>query len=741
MISWTGIHGTFFCKRAAGLAVCLLLTKSISAQEQSVARKWNEALLFSIQNDLARPTVHARNLFHVSAAMYDAWAIYDEVAEPYLIGKTVHGFSSPFNGISVPSDVELAREEALSYAAYRMLRHRFVNSPGAAESYQYYDSLMNVLGYEVSVTSMDYASGSAAHLGNYIADRYIQYGHQDGANEQLGYASTYYEPYNNPLFPQNPGNPDCIDANRWQPLSLTAFVDQSGNPIPGGMPAFLSPEWGNVWPFSLTDDDMVTHQRDGFDWNVYHDPGSPYLLDTANVDAIGELYQWSFALVSIWQSHLDTADGVMWDISPASIGNIQTYPVSSNDYPDFYDLAEGGDPGMGRDMNPKTGQPYAPQWVRRGDYARVLAEFWADGPNSYTPPGHWFHILNHVSDHPQFEKRYNGQGDVLDDLQWDVKSYFTLGGGMHDAAISAWSIKGYYDYIRPVSAIRYMADLGQSTDTQHPSYHPAGIPLIPGFIEIVEEDDPLVGDSLELIGKIKLNSWRGHDFVEDAEVNMAGAGWILAEHWWPYQRPSFVTPPFAGYVSGHSTFSRTAAEIMTLLTGDAYFPGGMSGFVAEKNEFLEFEQGPSTDVILQWATYRDASDQCSLSRIWGGIHPPMDDIPGRFIGMEIGPEAFEQARLLFETPITGGTEIQKDICLYPNPAVHQVNVACSGMSGDVVFKVLDMSGRELLSQRERLYGSNQLVRLNVSGLQQGSYLLHVFDFKERVIAKFTVVGG
>lgn len=77
------------------------------------------------------------------------------------------------------------------------------------------------------------------------------------------------------------------------------------------------------------------------------------------------------------------------------------------------------------------------------------------------------------------------------------------------------------------------------------------------------------------------------------------------------------------------------------MTGDAYFPGGMSEFEVTANEFLVFEQGPSVSMTLQWATYRDASDQCSLSRIWGGIHPPADDIPGRIIGEEIGKNSFE----------------------------------------------------------------------------------------------------
>jgi hypothetical protein len=108
-----------------------------------------------------------------------------------------------------------------------------------------------------------------------------------------------------------------------------------------------------------------------------------------------------------------------------------------------------------------------------------------------------------------------------------------------------------------------------------------------------------------------------------------------------------VTPPFAGYVSGHSTYSRAAAEVLTALTGDAFFPGGMSSFEIQANNFLVFEQGPSVDMTLQWATYRDASDQTSLSRLWGGIHPPADDIPGRIIGEQIGLDAFSFAREYF----------------------------------------------------------------------------------------------
>jgi hypothetical protein len=74
----------------------------------------------------------------------------------------------------------------------------------------------------------------------------------------------------------------------------------------------------------------------------------------------------------------------------------------------------------------------------------------------------------------------------------------------------------------------------------------------------------------------------------------------------------------------------------------------MSQFVIHKNQFLVFEEGPSVDMTLQWATYRDAAEQSSLSRIWGGIHPPVDDIPGRIIGQKIASDAYTLALDYFD---------------------------------------------------------------------------------------------
>lgn len=597
----------------------------------SVAREWNDLLLDSIRRDYARPTVHSRNLYHTSAAMWDAWAAYDTQADQIFIDEKLES-----------KNIAEARDEAISYAMYRVLRHRFETSPAAVDMYPRYDLLMDELGYDKAYEGL--VGDDAASLGNRIADAIITFGLTDGSNEQNGYENLFYEPINPPLLPDFPGNPDIIDLDRWQPLALEYFVDQSGNPIPTGYPDFLGPEWGEVVPFSLNENDLEIIERDGIDWSVWHDPGAPPYFET---DV--ERYRWGNEMVAVWSSHLDPTDGVMIDISPGAIGNSAL--AQMDDEEAYYNWMDGGDWGTGYDVNPVTELPYEPQIVPRGDYGRILAEFWADGPDSETPPGHWFTLLNYVSDHALTEKRFMGEGEIIDSLEWDVKSYLIMGGGMHDVAVAAWSVKGYYDYIRPISAMRALTDQGQCSNPEMPSYNENGINLVEGVIEVVTAESAAIGERHEhlsaSIGSIAYKAWRGPAYIADPDNDVAGVGWILADNWWPYQRPSFVTPPFAGYVSGHSTFSRAAAEIMTILTGTEYFPGGMGEFVAPMNEFLVFEDGPSMDITLQWATYQDASDQCSLSRIWGGIHPPADDLPGRHMGQEIGPEAFTEARRYF----------------------------------------------------------------------------------------------
>jgi hypothetical protein len=348
---------------------------SLQAQH-SIARQWNEQVLNAIRKDFARPTVHARNLFHTSVAMYDAWAIYNPYADTYLLGKTVHGFYAPVRNVGLPDNVKAAQEEAISFAVYRLIRHRFKDAPKADLILEEIDFFMRQLGYDYNNTSTNYHCG-AAEMGNYIAQQLIAYGLQDGSNEEDTYKNRFYKPVNDPMYIKDSGNPNLTDFNRWQPLTLEIFIDQGGNPTGENTPSFLSPEWGAVLPFSLKQEDATIYNRDGFDYKVYHDPGAPAYIEADGNSGMGNPYQWGHTLVSVWSSHHDPTDPTVWDISPGAKGNISQLPTDHEDYPNFYNLIEGGDNSTGHPLNPKTNllpraRRILGRWSGVGDTTRPL---------------------------------------------------------------------------------------------------------------------------------------------------------------------------------------------------------------------------------------------------------------------------------------------------------------------------------------------------------------------------------
>jgi hypothetical protein len=461
---------------------------------------------------------------------------------------------------------------------------------------------------------------SPAALGNRIADAYLEFGRRDGAKEEERYVDTSYRPSNDPLIVAEPGT-RMADPDRWQPLALDRQLSQNGLPIPGKVQQFIGPYWGHVTSFAMQP------SAEGLPM----DPGPPpRLRDPATVEALRaevvEIIEKSAALAA--------SDGVTIDIGPGAMGGSA---LGSND-------------GHGHAVNPATGQPYAPNVVLRGDFTRALAEYWADGPHSETPPGHWNVIANEASDvlAADGELRIGGAGPVLERLEWDVKLYFALNGATHDAAIAAWGVKGYYDSARPISLIRYMGGRGQSSDPSAAAFDPHGLPLVAGLIEVVTAESSAPGERhaelAEHVGVIAIRAWRG--FPDDPEHETSGVGWIRAVDWVPYQRSTFVTPAFAGYVSGHSTFSRAAAEVMVAFTGSEYFPGGLHVHHVAQGALLH-EEGPTRDVTLQWATYYDAADQAGISRLYMGIHIAADDFNGRRIGHQCGLAAWEKAQRYF----------------------------------------------------------------------------------------------
>jgi hypothetical protein len=142
------------------------------------------------------------------------------------------------------------------------------------------------------------------------------------------------------------------------------------------------------------------------------------------------------------------------------------------------------------------------------DLQKVRAEYWADGPSSETPPGHWCLFAQAVS---------RARGHSLDA---DAKLFFALGNAELDASIAAWNAKRKWDYVRPITAVRVRKK-----------------------------------------GQLVL-AWAGP---------YKGTRLIKGENWHPYQAATFPTPPFPEYVSGHSTFSGAGARVLQQFTGSDLF--------------------------------------------------------------------------------------------------------------------------------------------------------------------------
>jgi hypothetical protein len=521
--------------------------------------------------------------------------------------------------VDAPGDITSEREIAISYAAYRVLRHRYQHAQNAVVSLACFDDFMAVLGL---APDDDHSDGDdAIAVGNRIGQSVIAQGLGDGCNEENGYAdTTNWTPTNPVLVVDRPGT-RLDDPNTWQQLNLALAETQNGIVLDTTVQPYLGPQWQGTRPFALNRDP---------DTGLYSDPGPfPDVADDEILNQVVEVLRLGAAL--------DVDDGVEIDISPAVRGH---NTLGTND-------------GQGHPVNPVTGSPYAPNLVRRADFLRVVAEMWADGPKSETPPGHWLKITHEVGD--ALEARGDplvlwGSSEPVDRLAWDCISGLAVSGATHDAAIAAWELKRVGLGPRPISLVRYYAGKGQRSDPSLPHYSPEGLPLVPGLIELITAESSAPGQRhfalRHFVGELAVRGWPGEP--GDRLHEYTPVQWMRALEWIPYQRRTFVSPAFPGFVSGHSTFSRAAADVLTALTGSSFFPGGMFEFVASAHRHLVFESGPSTDVRLQWATYQDAADQAGQSRLFGGIHIFADDRMGRIIGSAAGQSAAAQARELWE---------------------------------------------------------------------------------------------
>ena len=96
----------------------------------------------------------------------------------------------------------------------------------------------------------------------------------------------------------------------------------------------------------------------------------------------------------------------------------------------------------------------------------------------------------------------------------------------------------------------------------------------------------------------------------------------------PMWRSRVTTPPFPAYPSGHSTGSSTAATVLTALLGE-------EPFTDTAGEFEGY--APRT-----YPSFAAAADEASISRLYGGIHFPMDLAAGKQQGACIGSLVLSQ---------------------------------------------------------------------------------------------------
>ena len=222
------------------------------------------------------------------------------------------------------------------------------------------------------------------------------------------------------------------------------------------------------------------------------------------------------------------------------------------------------------------------------DEQKVITEYWADGPGTESPPGHWNLIAQAVS-------ARDGHGNSQKGIDADVKMFFALDNALFDASIAAWDDKRTFDSVRPVTAIRYLFD---------------GKPI---------------------------RSWGGP---------YQGTQTIDGSQWLPYQPSWFPTPPFPEYLSGHSTFSMAGATILDEFTGSDTYGGSVT--IKAGSSFVEPGLTPAKNITLSWSTFTDAAEQAGISRLYGGIHFMSANLDGRALGQRLALQTWLKALTYFD---------------------------------------------------------------------------------------------
>jgi hypothetical protein len=98
---------------------------------------------------------------------------------------------------------------------------------------------------------------------------------------------------------------------------------------------------------------------------------------------------------------------------------------------------------------------------------------------------------------------------------------------------------------------------------------------------------------------------------------------VIQQYWEKGWNPVLQTPPFPDYTSGHSTITSSAATVLTKLYGDNFAFNDTSDlrYIGMQRKFPSFNQ---------------AADECSISRLYGGIHYRLSVDEGALVGKDVG---------------------------------------------------------------------------------------------------------
>jgi hypothetical protein len=96
----------------------------------------------------------------------------------------------------------------------------------------------------------------------------------------------------------------------------------------------------------------------------------------------------------------------------------------------------------------------------------------------------------------------------------------------------------------------------------------------------------------------------------------------------PSWAPFVLTPCFPSYPSNHGSAANSAAEILRRIYGE----GGHS---------MTLSNPTVPDIVLQYTTFRQITDDISDARVYGGIHFRTDQVAGERLGDAIGNAVYK----------------------------------------------------------------------------------------------------